>query len=214
MRNEADTCRTLVVPKLQVAGWDSEPYSIAEQRWFTDGRIVVRGNQAVRKKGKKADCILRYAAEKVRTLYANPEEFRARWSDSIQRGSIVQELAQRGIDFSEVAAQAGKPDTDRFDLLCHLAFNAPVLTRSQRADRVKRRQAAFLNYYSPEAREILNELLEKYSRDGELQFTLPDVLKLPPISEHGNVNEIMDKFGGAEKLREAVNQLQALLYAA
>lgn len=58
------------------------------------------------------------------------------------------------------------------------------------------------------------DLRKKYSRDGGLRFTLPDVLKLPPISEHGNVNEIMDTFGGAEKLREAVNQLQALLWAA
>jgi len=62
--------------------------------------------------------------------------------------------------------------------------------------------------------EILNELLEKYATDGELQFTLPDVLKLPPISDRGNVNEIIGKFGGAEQLRNAVNQLQSLRYAA
>jgi hypothetical protein len=50
--------------------------------------------------------------------------------------------------------------------------------------------------------------------DCELQFTLPDVLKVPPISSHGNVNEIMGRFGGAANLRNAVNQLQSLLYAA
>ena len=50
--------------------------------------------------------------------------------------------------------------------------------------------------------------------DGELQFTLPDVLKVPPISQHGNVSEIIGKFGGADQLRNAVNQLQTLLYAA
>jgi type I restriction enzyme R subunit len=110
--------------------------------------------------------------------------------------------------------QAGQPDADPFDLLCHLAFNAPVLTRRQRADRMKKQQAAFFGYFAPEAREILNDLLEKYAADGELQFTLPDVLKLPPISQHGNVNEIIGKFGGADQLRNAVNQLQSLLYAA
>ena len=56
-------------------------------------------------------------------------------------------------------------------------------------------------------------LLEKYATDGELQFTLPDVLKVPPISQRGNVNEIVSKFGGADQLRTAVNQLQSLLYA-
>jgi type I restriction enzyme R subunit len=79
---------------------------------------------------------------------------------------------------------------------------------------VKKQQAAFFNYFAPEAREILNDLLEKYAADGELQFTLPDVLKLPPISHHGNVAEIIGKFGGADQLRNAVNQLQSLLYAA
>ena len=98
--------------------------------------------------------------------------------------------------------------------MCHLAFNAPVLTRRQRADRVKKQETAFFKFFAPEAREILNDLLEKYATDGELQFTLPDVLKVRPISDHGNVNEIIGKFGGADQLRNAVNQLQSLLYAA
>jgi hypothetical protein len=50
--------------------------------------------------------------------------------------------------------------------------------------------------------------------DGKLQFTLPDVLKAPPISQGGNVNEIIGKSGGADEPRNAANQLQTLLYAA
>ena len=61
--NEADTCRKFVVPRLQAAGWDDEPHSIAEKRSFTDGRIVVRGNQAIRRKGKRADYLLRYTRD-------------------------------------------------------------------------------------------------------------------------------------------------------
>ena len=99
-------------------------------------------------------------------------------------------------------------------VLCHLAFNAPLLTRRQRADRVKKQETTFFKFFAPEAREILNDLLEKYATDGELQFTLPDVLKVRPISDHGNVNEIIGKFGGADQLRNAVNQLQSLLYSA
>src|ERR1700724_538030 len=60
---EADTCRQYVVPKLQAAGWDSEPHSIAEQRSFTDGRIVVAGTKATRLKKKKADYLLRYTPD-------------------------------------------------------------------------------------------------------------------------------------------------------
>jgi len=154
-----------------------------------------------------------YTAEKVRTLCANSDDLRARWTDSDKRAEIIQQLQERGIDFQAVAAQAGKPDADPLDLLCHLAFNAPILTRRQRADRVKKQEAAFFNYLGPEAREILNELLEKYASDGEVQFALPDVLKVPPISMHGNVNEIVGKFGSTDQLRNAVSQLQSLLYA-
>ncbi len=46
------------------------------------------------------------------------------------------------------------------------------------------------------------------------QFVIPDVLKVPPISERGYVVEIANLFGGPDRLREAVNELQALLYAA
>jgi type I restriction enzyme R subunit len=155
-----------------------------------------------------------YTGERVCSICHSTVELRARWSNLEQRAQIIEQLHERGIDFRTLAVQAGKPDADPFDLLCHLAFNAPVLTRRQRADCVKKQQVAFFNYFAPEAREILNDLLEKYAVDGELQFTLPDVLKLPPISQHGNVAEIIGKFGGADQLRNAVNQLQTLLYAA
>jgi type I restriction enzyme R subunit len=65
-----------------------------------------------------------------------------------------------------------------------------------------------------EARIILNELLDKYTEHGTAQFAVPNILKVPPISDHGNVMEIASFFGGTEQLKEAVNQLQELLYAA
>jgi len=60
---------------------------------------------------------------------------------------------------------------------------------------------------------VNKSLRQRATDDGELQFTLPDVLKVPPISQRGNVNEIIGKFGGADQLRDAVNRLQTLLYA-
>jgi len=195
-----------------------EPPPTGRQKYYFDGGQVEIAAQLVYEldtEGRQLRVVklTDYTAEKVRFLCATDEELRAQWSNPERRREILVKLSERGIDFPTLAYQAGKPDADPFDLLCHLAFNAPVLTRRQRADRVKKQQAAFFNYYGPEAREILDDLLEKYASDGELQFTLPDVLKLPPISQRGNVNEIIGKFGGAERLREAVGQLQTLLYA-
>jgi type I restriction enzyme R subunit len=95
-----------------------------------------------------------------------------------------------------------------------VAFNAPLRTRRERADRLRKEKKDFFDQYGPEAKAILNELLDKYAEHGTAQFVIPDVLKVPPISEHGNVVEIAGFFGGAEKLRNAVTQLQTLLYAA
>jgi type I restriction enzyme R subunit len=106
-------------------------------------------------------------------MLAGQEELRAHLADACERAEIIQQLAEGGIDFQQVALQAGKPDADPFDLLCHLEFNAPILTRRQRANRMKKDKAPFFARFAPEARGILNILLEKYAADGELQFILP-----------------------------------------
>lgn len=95
-----------------------------------------------------------------------------------------------------------------------MAFNAPLRTRRERAERVRREKQDFFDRYGPEARRILDELLDKYAEHGTAQFVIPDVLEVPPISERGNVIEIAKFFGGAAELRAAVSELQNLLYAA
>ncbi|MEI6211208.1 MAG: DEAD/DEAH box helicase family protein [bacterium] len=155
-----------------------------------------------------------YAADKVRSLCPTSPELRAQWSDPQKRSELIRRLEERGIGFEELAAAAKQPDADPFDLLCHLAYNAPLRTRRERAQQLKQSRPDFFTKFGPEARQVLEELLEKYAEHGDAQFLLPDVLKVPPLSQHGTINDIIGKFGGAEKLREAVNQLQALLYAA
>ena len=93
-----------------------------------------------------------------------------------------------------------------------MAFNAPLRSRRERAEAL-RRNKDFFNGYRPKARDILNDILEKYIDYGVVQFQIPEILKVPPISERGTVMEIAAMFGGAEKLRSAVNEMQALLYA-
>jgi type I restriction enzyme R subunit len=153
-----------------------------------------------------------YAAEKVRTLFPGAIRMREQWADPRERAEVIRQLEERGIDFNELAEAVGQPEADPFDLLCHLAFNAPLRTRRERAERLKHERKDFFDQYGPEAKAILEELLEKYARHGTAQFVVPDILKVPPISERGNVIEIAGYFGGAERLREVVNELQTLLY--
>jgi type I restriction enzyme, R subunit len=155
-----------------------------------------------------------YAAEAVRTLCPNAPALRQQWADPVKRSEIIQGLKERGVSFEELAETAQQPDADPFDLLCHLAFNAPLRTRRERAQQLKIDKPDFFARYSPEARIVLEELLDKYAEHGDAQFVLPDVLRVPPISNHGQIAEIVHLFGGAEELRSAVTELQNGLYAA
>jgi type I restriction enzyme, R subunit len=155
-----------------------------------------------------------YTGEKVRSMYPSAAELRAKWSNADERAAIIDALQERGITFEELAEAAKQPDADPFDLLCHVAYSAPIRTRRERAEAVRKDGQTFLSTFTNGARAVLDELLDKYVEYGTAQFHIPDILKVPPISERGNVAEIAQLFGGGDKLRAAVNQLQQLLYAA
>jgi type I restriction enzyme, R subunit len=155
-----------------------------------------------------------YTADKVRTLFRTAAELRGQWAEPAGRREVIERLAERGIDFDDVARVAEQPDADPLDLLCHLAFNAPLRTRRERAQRLRTDRKDFFERYGPEARQVLDELLDKYTEHGTAQFVLPDVLEVPPLSTHGNVIEIAGCFGGESELVDAVNTLQTLLHAA
>ena len=111
-----------------------------------------------------------YTADKVRSLYPNAATLREAWANPGHREEIIKELDDKGIDFEELATATNQPDADPFDLLCHVAFNAPLRTRRERAERLRHERRDFFDQYGPEARVILNELLEKYAEYGTAQF--------------------------------------------
>jgi type I restriction enzyme R subunit len=155
-----------------------------------------------------------YTAESVRNMYPSAAELRAKWSAPDERAAIITALEERGISFEELAEVAKQPDADPFDLLCNVAYSAPIRSRRERAEAARIDGKAFFKRFTNGAREVLNELLEKYVEFGTAQFQIPDILKVPPISQHGNVIEIAELFGGPDQLRTAVGELQQLLYAA
>lgn len=155
-----------------------------------------------------------YAADTVRTLFTSAPELRALWADPAKRAETIRQIEERGVSFAELAEAAKQPEADPFDLLCHLAFNAPLRTRRERAQKLRELRQDIFQRYGAEARQILEELLDKYAEHGDAQFALPDVLHVPPISAHGTVADIIRIFGSAEQLRAAVTELQNQLYAA
>ena len=155
-----------------------------------------------------------YTSEVVRSLFIDVAEFRHGWADPDRRAEILAELEAKGISAAEAGEAFGNPDADPFDLLCNIAWNAPVITRTERAARLRKDAQSFFEEYGEQARQILDALLAKYAEHGPAEFSIPDSLKVPPLSDLGNVTEITQRFGGADQFREAVSKLQELLYAA
>ena len=151
---------------------------------------------SIRRKAASGGEVHRLHGEKVRSMYPSAAELRTQWGNAEERAPIIAALEERGITFEELAEAAKQPDADPFDLLCHVAFNAPLRTRRERAEAARQRRKEFFEKFTDGAREVLDELLEKYVEYGTAQFQIPDILKVPPISEHGNVMEIASLFGG------------------
>lgn len=155
-----------------------------------------------------------YTGEVVRSFFTDVADFRHGWADPDRRSEILEEFAAKGIDLNKAGELLENEEADPFDLLCHIAWNAPVQTRAERAARLRKEEPSFFEQHGEQAREILDALLRKYADHGPSEFSIPDSLKVPPLSELGNVSEIIQHFGGAEDFRKAVNKLQKLLYAA
>lgn len=154
-----------------------------------------------------------FVAENVRRLNLSAEHLRKAWPLSEQRAEILSLLRQHGIDPEHLARVTHHEDADALDLLLHVAYNAPLVTRRERAEKLRQKKENFLNKYTPAARQILEALLEKYADYGVGQFDeLPRLLQVPPISEYGSSYDIYGLFGGAAGLLQAVDEMQKFLY--
>ncbi len=189
------------------------------RKFYVDGvPVYIIGEQAFELDAE--DHVLRtvsftdYVRERVRRLWPDAQHLRDYWPLAERRAEILQALAQCGIDPEHLAAITHQENADPLDLLLHVAYNAPLLTRRERAEQLRKNKPAFFSTYSPAARGILDKLLDKYADFGVGQFDdLALVLRVPPFDQH-TVQEIAALFGGPAQLKAAVDKMQTLLYEA
>ena len=154
-----------------------------------------------------------YVTQNIRRLNLTAEHLRQSWTQAEQRIEILNQLRARGIDPDHMAHVTHQEEADALDLLLHVAYNAPLVTRRERAEKLRQKKANFFNTFTPAAREILDTLLEKYADYGIGEFDqLPRVLQVSPFDQYGTTHDIYRLFGGAEKLLQAVDELQKFLY--
>jgi type I restriction enzyme, R subunit len=150
-----------------------------------------------------------FTRRRIRRHFADLDDFLRRWSAEEKKQVILDELEAEGLPLDVVAEEAGK-DLDPFDLICHIAFDQPPLTRRERAENVRKRD--IFTRYGDEARAVLNALLDKYADDGVLNLNDPKVLQIMPFSTLGTPIQIARLFGGPEQFKSAASELQNAIY--
>lgn len=157
------------------------------------------------------ESLVDYTRKNIRKEYATLDEFLQRWNSAQKKTVIVEELEQKGIFFEELREEISK-DLDPFDLICHIAFDMPPLTRKERANNVKKR--GYFGKYNEVAKQVLEALLDKYADEGLANLESMEVLKVPDVARFGTPVEILKCFGNKKKFMEAIAELEDQLYVA
>ncbi|HZS47600.1 MAG TPA: DEAD/DEAH box helicase family protein [Blastocatellia bacterium] len=150
-----------------------------------------------------------FTRKNIRQEFSSLDAFINRWNGADRKQAVIDELAEHGIFVDAVTEEVGR-DLDPFDLICHLAFDQPPLTRRERAENVRKRN--HFTKYGAQARAILDALLDKYADEGLGEIENLNVLKVQPINQLGTVTEIIKIFGGRDRYLAAVRELESELY--
>lgn len=152
-----------------------------------------------------------YTRKMVSQGYTSLDKFLTAWKSAEKKQAIVEELQEQGVILEALAEMVGR-DYDPFDLICHVAYDQPPLTRRERAENVRKRN--YFGKYGEQARKVLECLLEKYQDEGVGNIESMNILKLKPISDLGTPVELVKAFGGKQKYLDAIAELEGELYKA
>ncbi|WMJ72139.1 DEAD/DEAH box helicase family protein [Cytophagaceae bacterium ABcell3] len=150
-----------------------------------------------------------HTREIIKEKFSSLDDFLNTWSNAEKKEVIIKELEEQGV-LVEALRDAVNREVDLFDLICHVAFDQPPLTRKERANNVKKRN--YFTKYGPAARKVLEALLDKYADEGVTNIESMEVLKVKPLTEFGSAIEILGNFGGKKQYLEAIKELEKELY--
>lgn len=164
----------------------------------TDGKLL------------KQESIEDYTKESILGTYQTLENFIQTWNGEQKKEIIRNMLKEKGIDLELIKKDQNMTDVDDFDFICHIAFNQKPLTRRERAENVKKRD--IFGKYGEAAREVINALLDKYAELGIYDIESTEILKQNPFTKYGKPARIAALFGGNDKYRQAIKELENELY--
>ena len=193
----------------------TEPGGDEPKKYILGGQVTVavarERVQYLNAQGKLVTESLRdYTRINLLKKYDSLDQFLQAWQQADRKAALLQELEGQGVLLDALADEVGK-DLDPFDLLLHVAYDQPPLTRRERAQRVKKRNA--FTQYGPVARKVLDALLDKYADEGIATIESNEVFKLQPFTDLGSPVELVRSFGGRPQYLSALQALEQALYA-
>ena len=187
------------VKKFHVNGVKVKAIAERVQYYDTDGKLVTESFKD-------------YTRKTLAKHFTSLDEFTKKWNEAERKQVIIDELEGEGILWEVLEQEVGK-DLDPFDLICHVVYDQPPLTRKERADNVKKRN--YFTKYSETAQTVLSTLLDKYADDGVQEIENIHVLKVQPFNELGRPIEIVKKgFGDKQAYLKALTELETEIYSA
>ncbi|MEB2309807.1 MAG: DEAD/DEAH box helicase family protein [Candidatus Brocadiaceae bacterium] len=184
--------------KVYVAGVDVSVLNERVQHLDVNGNLITESLKDYTKKG---------ILQEFRSL----DDFLARWNSAHKKKAIIEELESQGI-IPENLMSGVKKDLDVFDLICHIAWDMPALTRRERAENVKKRN--YFTKYGEMARKVIDALLDKYADEGIENLEDLAILRIEPFNQIGTPTEIVQIFGGREQYLHVLEELEHELYTA
>ena len=189
---------------------DPEP----RRKIYVDGvpaTIIAERVEYLDENGKLVTETLRdFTKKALKKRFATLGDFLAEWRATERKQAIIEVLGDEGLVLDALAEEVGK-DLDPFDLICHVAFDQPPLTRRDRADNVRKRDV--FTKYGPQARTVLEALLQKYQDEGVTDLADLRILQIAPFATMGTPVQLIKQFGGRPGFEKAVHELQSALYA-
>lgn len=196
-----------------VGNWIAREPNTHREKVYVNGvdvSVLVSREMYFDQHGKPITTSLKdHTKEIIKGHFASLNDFLSKWNNTERKEAIIVELQEQGV-MVEALYDAVDKQVDLFDLICHVAFDQPPVTRKERANNVKKRN--YFTKYGEQARKVLEALLDKYADEGIANIESIEVLRVNPFDEFGSPTEIINEFGSKEKYLQAVRELENELY--
>ena len=153
-----------------------------------------------------------YSRKSITKEFETLDAFLRRWNEADKKTAIIKELEEQGVPVNVLRETVPNGESySTFDLICHVAYGQPPLTRKERAEKVKKRN--YFAKYEDKARAVLEALLDKYADEGLTTLEDNKILMMAPFPQIGTPTEIIKSiFGGKAQYGKAINDLETELF--